>query len=81
MFIIKFKKIIMDKLINFFIIISWIVGVLSTIGFGICTYKNITYPGSNEELFDNIKGIQKEWPGGKYLFIAIVCWAFIYSFS
>ena len=71
----------MDKLINFLLIISWIGAVFCTIGFAICTYKNLTYPGSNEELFDRFQGIKKEWPGGKYLLIAIVCWVFIYSFS
>jgi len=71
----------MDKLLNFFTIIAWILGILSTLGFGLCTYKNITYPGSNEELFDHLQGIKKEWPGGRYLLIAIICWVFIFSFK
>lgn len=60
--------------------IAWIGAILSTLGFLLCSYKNLTYPGSDEELFDRIQGFKKEWPGTKYFIVAIICWAFIFSF-
>jgi len=71
----------MDKLMNFLMIIAWVGAILSTIGFAICAYSNLTYPNSQQELFDRLQGIKKEWPTGMYLTIAVICWAFIFSFK
>lgn len=70
----------MEKLILFLKIIAWIGAISSTLFTGMCIYGTLTYPGSTEELLDKLNGKKVVYPAGKWLIIAIICWAFIIAF-
>lgn len=70
----------MEKFIFFLKIITWIVAPASTIFLAMCIYGNLKYPGSVDELYDKLKGVQRTYPIKKWLILAIVCWAFIIAF-
>lgn len=70
----------MDKWMHFFTILAWIAAVVSTLLFFLFVYLTTIYSGSIDELRDNLKGVRREYPGGKALIIAIISWAFIIAF-
>lgn len=69
-----------DKIINFFTIVAWVLGIISTLICGGAIYLNITYEGSEEYWRDKLNGKSRTYKFGPYLIIAILCWAFIIAF-
>ena len=67
----------MQRLLKFLNIIAWIFGVFSFIAAAVCIYLNSIYQGSIDELIDRSKGQIRTYPVGKWLFIFILCLAFI----
>lgn len=70
----------MESLLLFLHIISWVIGILSTLYASLLTYWAWTYPGSLEEIGDKINGYTKTFNPFKYWGIALVCWAFVIAF-
>ena len=70
----------MDKLITFFTIVAWVMGVIFTLWGFFVLYMGLTYPGSFDEMRDKLHGKVKTFNPFKSLGIAFICWAFIIAF-
>lgn len=63
---------------KFFTILAWIFGVGASLLFMASVWATASY-SDLEKTLDNLKGVEKQWPVWKSLFLAIICWAWIFS--
>ena len=67
----------MEKFNHFLIILAWVVACICTFFSIFAIYKQVTYPGSIEEIRDLSRGQIGSYPVWPWLFLAIVAWIFI----
>ena len=70
----------MEKLITFITIIAWVMGVVSTVAFGLRVYGFFTYTELDKAM-DAINGIHRRFPVMTSAITALVCWTWVLTFQ